>query len=128
MQALRNTFASERGRWILQTHREARSEWAIAGRIQDQVITGAIDRIFRDEKDRVWIIDFKTSSHEGGRVEAFLSEEQRRYRTQLDNYATLLARMEKGPVWLGLYFPLLDGWREWQFEAAAELAAQYTEG
>ncbi|HTU45588.1 MAG TPA: UvrD-helicase domain-containing protein [Bryobacteraceae bacterium] len=122
MQALRNTFASERGRWILQPHREARSEWAIAGRIQDQVITGAIDRVFRDEEDRLWIIDFKTSSHEGARVEAFLSEEQRRYRTQLDNYATLLARMEKGPIWLGLYFPLLDGWREWQFEAAAELA------
>jgi ATP-dependent helicase/nuclease subunit A len=128
MQALRNTFGSERGRWILHSHDQARSEWAIAGRIQDQLISGTIDRVFRDEQDRLWIIDFKTSAHEGGRLEAFLNEEQRRYRSQLDNYATLLARMEKGPIWLGLYFPLLDGWREWQFEMEAELAAQYTEG
>jgi ATP-dependent helicase/nuclease subunit A len=126
IQALRNTFSSERGRWILEAHAEARSEWAIAGRIQDQLIAGTIDRVFRDAEDRLWIVDFKTSVHEGGRLEAFLNEEQRRYRAQLDNYATLLARIEKGPIWLGLYFPLLDGWREWQFEAAAELAAQYT--
>lgn len=128
MRALRNTFESERGRWVLHSHAQARSEWAIVGRIQDQLIGGTIDRIFRDEEDRLWIIDFKTSEHEGGRLEAFLNEEERRYRTQLDNYATLLARMEKGPIHLGLYFPLLDGWREWQFEAEAELAAaQYTE-
>jgi ATP-dependent exoDNAse (exonuclease V) beta subunit len=124
VRALRNTFQSERGRWILDSHINARSEWAIAGRIQDQLITGTIDRIFRDQEDRLWIIDFKTSEHEGSRAEAFLNEEQRRYRMQLDNYATLLARLEEGPIWLGLYFPLLDGWREWQFEVEAELAAQ----
>jgi ATP-dependent helicase/nuclease subunit A len=128
MRAVQQTLASERGRWILQPHREARSEWAIGGRIRDQLISGTIDRLFRDEEDRLWVIDFKTSTHEGARLERFLEEEQRRYRAQLDNYATLLARMEKGPIWLGLYFPLLDGWREWQFEAEAEFAAQYTEG
>ncbi len=26
--------------------------------------------------------------------------------------------MSKGPIWLGLYFPLLDAWREWQYEEA----------
>lgn len=127
IRALRNTFASDRGRWILDSHAQARSEWAIAGRIQDQLVSGTIDRVFRDAEDRLWIIDFKTSAHEGGRLEAFLNEEQRRYRTQLDNYATLLARMEKGPIWLGLYFPLLDGWRAWEFEAEIGLPAQYTE-
>jgi len=126
MRALHNTQASERGRWILHPHAQARSEWAIAGRIRDQLISGAMDRVFRDEGGRLWIIDFKTSAHEGGRLEAFLDEEQRRYRAQLDNYAALLARMERGPIWLGLYFPLLDGWREWEFEAAREMAA-YTE-
>lgn len=126
LQALQNTFSSGRGRWILQRHAEARSEWAIAGRIQDQLISGAIDRIFRDEQDRLWVIDYKTSEHEGGNREFFLTEQQRRYRPQLDRYATLLARMERGPIWLGLYFPLLDAWLEWQFEAEAALAAQYT--
>ncbi len=126
VRALQNTFASERGRWILHPHTQARSEWAIGGLIQDRLISGTIDRVFRDEKDQLWIIDFKTSEHEGGGLEAFLDEEQRRYRTQLDNYATLLSRLENGPIRLGLYFPLLDGWREWQFEAEAVFGAPYT--
>lgn len=126
IRALQNTFSSERGRWILHPHAEARSEWAIGGRIQDRLISGTVDRVFRDEQDRLWIIDFKTSEHEGGGLEAFLDEEQRRYRTQLDNYGTLLSRLERGPIRLGLYFPLLDGWREWEFEAEAAFGAPYT--
>jgi ATP-dependent exoDNAse (exonuclease V) beta subunit len=117
--AVNGTLNSKRGRWILQTHTQARSEWAVSGRIQDKLIHGTIDRTFRDEEGRLWIIDFKTSAHAGGRVNDFLNEEQRRYQVQLENYATLLSRIESGPIRLGLYFPLLDGWREWQF---AELA------
>lgn len=126
--AVRNTLSSDRGRWILEHHIQARSEWPVAGRLQDKLISGTIDRVFRDKEDRLWVIDYKTSQHEGGSAENFLSEQQRRYRPQLDNYAALLARMEPGPIWLGLYFPLLDAWREWQFEAEAELAVQYTGG
>ena len=119
VRALSNTFESERGRWILRAHAEARSEWAIGGRLGDKLINGVIDRLFRDEQGRLWIVDFKTSEHEGGRVHAFLDEEQRRYREQLDSYAALMSGMSQGPIWLGLYFPLLDGWREWQFEEEA---------
>jgi ATP-dependent helicase/nuclease subunit A len=114
--AISSTLNSKRGSWILQSHAEAKSEWAIAGRIQDKLTSGTIDRTFRDEQGRLWIIDFKTSAHSGGQIENFLNEEQRRYRPQLENYATLLARTASGPIWLGLYFPLLDGWREWPFE------------
>ncbi len=123
IRALTNVLASERGRWILDAHSEARSEWPIAGRIQDKLISGTIDRMFRDEQGRLWIIDFKTSEHEGGRLEAFLNEEQRRYRAQLDSYGTLMSRLVAGPIWLGLYFPLLDGWREWELEKEAVLTA-----
>ena len=117
-----NTVTSERGRWLLAAHREARSEFAIGGRLGDQVISGTVDRIFRDEKDRLWIVDFKTSEHQGARLERFLNEEQRRYRAQLENYAALLARIERGPIWLALYFPLLDAWREWQYEEITAVA------
>lgn len=128
VRAVRNTLSSDRGRWILQNHAEGRSEWPIAGRLGDKLLTGTIDRIFRDKQDRLWIIDYKTSEHEGSSREFFLSEQQRRYRPQLDSYAMLLARMERGPIALGLYFPLLDAWLEWQFEAEAALAAPYTGG
>ncbi|HLH01871.1 MAG TPA: UvrD-helicase domain-containing protein [Bryobacteraceae bacterium] len=120
--AVVNTVTSERGRWLLAAHREARSEFAIGGRLGDQVISGTVDRIFRDEKDRLWIVDFKTSEHQGARLERFLNEEQRRYRAQLENYAALLARIERGPIWLALYFPLLDAWREWQYEEITAVA------
>jgi ATP-dependent exoDNAse (exonuclease V) beta subunit len=120
--AVNGTLNSKRGRWILQAHAEARSEWPISGRIQDKLIHGTIDRTFRDEEGRLWIIDFKTSAHAGGRVSDFLNEEQRRYRVQLESYATLLSRIATGPIWLGLYFPLLDGWREWQFVEEAVAA------
>ncbi len=121
IRAVTNTLGSERGRWILHSHAESRSEWALAGRIQDKLISGTSDRVFRDEQGRLWIVDFKTSEHEGGRREWFLDEQQRRYRPQLENYGTLISRLMPGPIWLGLYFPLLDGWREWQFEEEAAL-------
>ena len=56
---------------------------------------------------------FKTSVHEGGGLDEFLDNELRRYRTQLERYAVLLSAMDERPVRLGLYFPLLGGWREW---------------
>ncbi|MBV9226053.1 MAG: hypothetical protein JOY85_18625, partial [Acidobacteriaceae bacterium] len=57
------------------------------------------------------------SDHRGGDLPSFLAAEQRRYRAQMDDYAALLSRMAKGPIFLGLYFPLLDAWQEWEFVA-----------
>jgi ATP-dependent exoDNAse (exonuclease V) beta subunit len=125
-QALNNTVTSKRGQWILHPHPEARSEWPLGGRLQGTLISGTVDRIFRDEQHRLWIVDFKVSEHKGGSLEAFLQEEQRRYQAQLDNYAALMSRIADGPIWLGLYFPLLDGWREWRFKEEVALPANYT--
>ena len=52
--------------------------------------------------------DIETSRHEGAGLEAFLDEQKRRYAPQLDAYAAAFERAR-----LGLYFPLLRGWREW---------------
>ena len=123
MAAIGNALETSRGRWILSPHAESRSEFPVRGRIQDELITGTVDRIFRDETGRLWIIDYKTGEHKGGSREAFLNEEQRRYRSQLDNYAILISRLEAGPISLGLYFPLLDSWREWEFAQEAALTA-----
>jgi ATP-dependent helicase/nuclease subunit A len=126
LRALKNALASKRGQWILHPHREARSEWPLGGRLQGTLVSGTVDRIFRDEQGRLWIVDFKVSEHKGAGLEAFLKEEQRRYQVQLDNYAALMSRMAAGPIWLGLYFPLLDGWREWRFEEEVAVPANYT--
>jgi ATP-dependent exoDNAse (exonuclease V) beta subunit len=127
LRAVANTLGSDRGRWILEAHSEAESEWAVGGRIGEKLIAGTVDRAFRDGDGRLWIVDYKTSEHEGADLADFLAEEERRYRPQLESYAVLLSRFLAGPISLGLYFPLLDAWREWQFEEKTAGAALYTE-
>jgi len=112
-EALERTQKSERGRWILQVHTQSRSEYSIAGVLDGRVVRGTVDRTFVDEDGVRWIIDFKTSAHEGGGLGEFLDDQQRRYRDQLERYARLLQPLGQ-PVRLGLYFPLLDAWREWR--------------
>jgi hypothetical protein len=73
-----------------------------------------MDRTFVDKHGTRWIVDFKTSAHTGGGLEAFLDREQDRYRSQLERYAVVLRKLDTRPIRLGLYFPLLGGWREWE--------------
>jgi ATP-dependent exoDNAse (exonuclease V) beta subunit len=86
-----------------------RSPRASAGAVQSL----RIDRSFVDGEGVRWIVDWKTSVHEGGDREAFLDNELERYRGQLERYVhALRAREPDRPVRAGLYFPLLDAWRE----------------
>ena len=111
--ALRNTLQDERGRWILAKHTDAESEFEITGLVEGKLYQARIDRTFIDEQGVRWIIDYKTSSHEGGGLDNFLENEKERYRPQLERYARLLAQKEERPIRLALYFPLLQSWREW---------------
>jgi hypothetical protein len=70
-----------------------------------------VDRIFRTAEDVRWIVDYKTSRHEGADREEFLDREQERYREKLEAYALALG---PGETMLVLYFPLLAAWREWR--------------
>jgi len=112
--ALRRTLADERGRWVLAPHTEGHSEYALTGVVDGRPARFVIDRTFVDEAGVRWIVDFKTGTHEGGDLEAFLAREQERYRSQLEGYAALMNALEPGrTVRLALYFPLLQAWREW---------------
>jgi ATP-dependent helicase/nuclease subunit A len=112
-QALTNCLVDERGRWLLAGRPEARSEWRLSGVSGGRLVNVVIDRSFVDDDGERWIIDYKTSLHEGGDREAFLDNERKRYRQQLEHYARLLRHLDDRPLRLGLYFPLLGGWREW---------------
>jgi ATP-dependent helicase/nuclease subunit A len=107
--SLKNSLADERGRWLLGPHPEARSEHRLRMRTAHGLQGYVIDRIFRDSEGERWIVDFKTSRHEGGGLEQFLDEQRRRYEPQLNTYATAFDKAR-----LGLYFPLLRGWRDWK--------------
>jgi len=116
MQSVRNTLEDTRGRWLLNMDdslREADSELALSGVIEGRVVNCVIDRTFVDADGTRWIVDFKTSAHEGGDREGFLRSEELRYRPQLQRYATLVRAWKPGqPVRTALYFPLLCEWRE----------------
>ncbi|MEO8048975.1 MAG: UvrD-helicase domain-containing protein [Acidobacteriota bacterium] len=120
-QALARIRTSRRGRWILEPHDDLHSEYAVTGVLNGEVVRGLVDRTFVDSGVR-WIIDFKTSEHQGGKLAEFLDEQQRRYSDQMERYARILAPLGN-PVRLGLYFPLLDEWREWAPEQTADAAA-----
>ena len=113
--ALLNTLADARGAWILSpTHEDSRSEVALTGRLGGEIVRGVVDRTFVDETGARWVVDFKTSSHEGSGLEWFLDNEMARYQDQLERYGRLFRAMDPNEgVKLGLYFPLLSGWREW---------------
>ena len=115
-QALINCVGDARGCWVLGAHTQGRSELRLTGIAGGRLTNAVIDRTFVDDDGVRWIIDYKTSTHEGGDVAAFLDNERERYRGQLERYAALLQAGGERHIRLGLYFPLLGGWREWRFE------------
>ena len=113
VEALTRTVADERGRWIFAPeHREASSELALTGIASGRLTGVVIDRSFVDRDGTRWVIDFKTSRHEGSGLEAFLDEEMKRYRGQLETYVALARGLGPHPVRAGLYFPLLSAFCE----------------
>ena len=111
--ALRATLDDERGRWLFDPgHREARSELALTGVRGGQITNAVIDRTFIAKDGTRWVIDFKTSPHEGGDLAKFLDTEAMRYQGQLRRYTHLARELGPEPVRAGLYFPLLAAWRE----------------
>ena len=113
--ALTNTIRDDRGRWILSRHESDEREFELSTMAQGRFRRYIVDRTFV-ENGRRWIIDYKTSAHTGGDLEGFLDNERERYRDQLEGYAALIRTRDSRPITLGLYFPLLQGWREWGFE------------
>jgi ATP-dependent exoDNAse (exonuclease V) beta subunit len=102
--ALTNTLADKRGRWLLGPHPFASNEYRLRARGRGL----RIDRFIEASDGTKWVVDYKTSEHKGGGLDAFLDEQRERYQQQLDEYAAAIGGARRG-----LYFPLHKGWREW---------------
>jgi ATP-dependent helicase/nuclease subunit A len=124
--AIEQTLTDDRGRWLLGLRgdiQQAESELALSGALDEQVVSGVIDRTFIDTHGVRWIVDFKTSTHEGSGLEAFLAAEVERYWPQLRRYARLMQLLDAGrPVRAALYFPLLKQWREVPLDDMTEVS------
>ena len=106
MLALERISGDDKGRWVLTGDGE--TELALSGVIDGRVQSIVIDRIRIDDEGVHWIVDYKTSTHEGGDLERFLEQERDRYRPQLEKYKTVYENLCDAPVRTALYFPLLQ--------------------
>ncbi len=119
IEGIANTLADPKGRWLFDPqHVEAKSEYALTGERDGGLARVVLDRTFVDIDGTRWIVDFKLSRHEGGDRDQFLDREQARYCQQLETYAQVMRGIDRRPLRVGLYFPLLRGWREWGEPAA----------
>ena len=109
--ALRNTLADEKGRWTLERHEDAASELPLSLQEEGRTRSLILDRSFVHEGER-WIVDYKTSRHEGADLDSFLEEEKRRYAPQLERYRLAMQEREDRPIRTALYFPLHSAFRE----------------
>jgi ATP-dependent helicase/nuclease subunit A len=115
LEAVGNALDDPQGRWLFaRTHTDVHAEWALTSAGESGIERIAIDRSFVADGTR-WIVDFKTSRHQGGDVEAFLATEQARHAPQLERYARVLKRQDSLPVMLALYYPALRALRSWRF-------------
>jgi ATP-dependent exoDNAse (exonuclease V) beta subunit len=92
---LRNTLASERGRWLLAPRPWSQTEYALAGYREGQWVSAIVDRCF-EEDGQVWVIDYKTSAEPAPQL-------AERHRGQLQHYAGLLHAIRGMPVRSALF-------------------------
>ncbi len=112
-EALVACLADERGRWLLSSaHPDSRCEVPVTVAMADGMERYRIDRYLVTDAGEAWLVDYKTSVHDGAGLEAFLASEAERYREQLGNYRRAMATLTEHPVRTALYFPLLQVFQE----------------
>lgn len=113
LDALLATLSDGMGRWILSgDHADARCELPLTICEGDRFRHVVIDRTFIAADGHRWLIDYKTSTHEGADLHAFLRLETERHLDQLRLYRTALAALGPAPIRVALYFPVLSVFEE----------------
>jgi ATP-dependent exoDNAse (exonuclease V) beta subunit len=100
--ALKQTISDDTGRWLLTGGAGALSEYRLRVHTASGQRTRVVDRVLRDKTGQLWVIDFKTSRHEGTGTATFLARERERYANQLLSYRAAL-RADR----IALYYPLI---------------------
>lgn len=107
-----NALIDPQGKWILQSHLDAKSEYAINTVVNNEVENLIIDRTFIAENGDRWIIDYKTSVNNHDELTAFLENEAAKYQLKMESYSLAFKQIDNRPIRLGLYFPALPAWKE----------------
>lgn len=110
VEALHTTLNDDKGRWVLSgEHAEAASELPLTAVTEEGVRHFIVDRTFVADDGVRWIVDYKTSPHEGADTDYFVAEQMRRYAGQLEDYRKAMQLLESErdrTIRTALYFPL----------------------
>ena len=98
---LANAISGSKGRWVLGPHVWARTEYKVQVREGGTTRALVMDRVFRDTNGLIWVVDYKTGTHEGADASEFLQREEARYGIQMRTYAKALGNGAKK----ALFFP-----------------------
>jgi ATP-dependent exoDNAse (exonuclease V) beta subunit len=119
IKAINNIYNDPLGQWLFKNHKNADNELPIATIDGCSINHLVIDRTFIDESDQRWIIDYKTSAPTSQNKDYFIEQEFLKYKDQLEQYAKAFSKMEKRKIFLGLYFPLCQRWKQWEFTGSS---------
>jgi len=101
-------FKCSVGKWIRATYAVEANEYALLIRDENIMREVVLDRFFIDN-DKLWIIDFKTSSNKEAVIE--------KYKQQLNRYGEYMAELyPKHSIYCGIYYLSNQHWQSWQHQ------------
>jgi len=103
---LKQFFQCPIAQWIIEPHDDERNEYELMIEENGDIATRIIDRTFYSNGIR-WIVDFKTG------FEA--TDLQKKYRHQVNEYASILSQKFSEPIHCGLYYLANNHWDYWVF-------------
>ena len=119
MTTLTAILKDQAGLWLLSPHANDATEQATITWADDAPRMIRVDRMFlagakphASGEEYLWIVDYKTTTHGGNDLDAFLEEQRQRYASQLEAYAKELSGGK--PVRMALYFPALPRLIWWE--------------
>lgn len=119
--ALKNIFLDAKGLWIIdKNHKNRLAEKAFSSvfslKKEKNIAHIIVDCAFVDENNQAWVVDFKlTHSQEIRQFDIGIEAEK--YKQQLLTYKRVLENYWKQPVRVGLYFPALPFWYEYNLRS-----------
>ena len=107
IQLVHRTIASPDGDWVVRERADAANEVRLSGYLDGDWVTGALDRVLVDERDQLWVVDYKTGGAglTGALAEHFMLEEINRYLPQMAAYRRMLGEYRGRPVRAAIFFP-----------------------
>ena len=115
-QAIENIKSDAQAHFIFKPYAIEQNEYALSEYDEGIVKKSIIDRTFVDDNDVRWVVDYKSTPTRNKDLTAFAQEQvASRHKEQLERYGALMSEIDKRPIQLAVYFPLLKQLVSWPY-------------